>query len=225
MAGRLAAEWIGLGETPEPLPFRFVLAAALHDLAWADADREARWDESASGPFAFGTVNDDYREPLYRAGIDTLESIDDYAALLKSLHYARFLPDRPAFVSFEEARRARILDRLPAAHADPATIERHRSLLIFFDFLSLFCLLTGPGAVEPAEWLTADRVGRTPSGESFSLRWQGPAELRLAPFPFARSFRLAVPARHLPLTFGTEADLAAAWASAPAATVEVRLGP
>ncbi|HMB71739.1 MAG TPA: DUF3891 family protein, partial [bacterium] len=177
VAGRLAAEWIGPGPEPEPFPFRFVLAVALHDLPWATADREPRWNAAAREPFAFDTVDDDYREPLYRNGLDALETVDDYAALLASRHFGRFLPDRTGFSRGEIARRERIAARL-SPPVDERALERHRAWLGFFDFLSLFCLLTGPDAVAAAGWLDPRSVGTLPEGDPVTLEWVTPGTLR-----------------------------------------------
>lgn len=225
LAARLAQEWIGSGDEAAPLPFRAVQAVVLHDLAWAPADSEPEWDDALKRPRAFDAVTDAYREPLYATGLDTVERIDEYAALIGSFHYARFLPEDSAFGRSERRRRERLLATLPGEATDPAEVEAHRALLRHFDVLSLFLLLADPGGLDAPEWLDAGAVGRTAPGAPLTLAWKAPTAVTVRPFPFRKPFAVSVRARDLPADPACADDLREAWRRSSPRSAIVSLFP
>lgn len=221
LAGRLATEWVGFEPQPDPLPFRATLAIALHDLAWARVDREPELAPTGL-PYAFDTVDDPYRLPLYAAGLDELERIDPYAALMASRHYLRFLPIDPEFAPAEEARQKRLQKTLGASVGESDQLQY---LLRHLDFLSLFLCLTDPAAIDPAKWLEPEFVGQAPGG-TYQLAWADDQTVTANPFPFRRSLSLEWPIRDLPAgPFSSQEALDAAWAAAPPRSRRVRLEP
>jgi hypothetical protein len=224
LAGRLAQEWIGAGgESP---PFDVTLGVALHDLAWADADREPRFDPESGGIVSFTGWTDEDREPLQTAGLDLLERISPFAALLGSLHYSRFLdPEEfPRFAAQERERRARLREQLGIEPDSPA-VERARLLLRHLDYVSLFLCLTGPTTTGAPDWLTPELVGVAPDGRRYELRWSTEDTVHCAPFPFRRPFVVSVPYRKVFPPFTSEAELATAWRAAEPRLLELKVLP
>jgi Protein of unknown function (DUF3891) len=221
-AARLAQEWTGRGRDEAP-PFRAVAAIALHDLAWAAADAEPEWDAALARPRAFDAVDDEYREALYAPGLDAVERIDPYAALLASFHYARFLPADSSFARAERGRRERLASALPPETV--AHVDAHRTLLRHLDLLSLFLLLADPGGEDPPGWLGANAVGDTAPGGRLTLRWVGPDAVAIRPFPFRRPFRVSARARDVPRDVPSASALREAWRSSAPRDVAVSLGP
>jgi len=224
-AGRLALEWTDIeGAALAP---RLAFAIAWHDLVWAEADREARWDDARRAPVSFQTIATALRRPLYASGLDRLEQIDPYASLLASLHFSRFVeePDGEAFRENELLRRERIADRFGIETDDPRLAEE-AALLRHFDDLSLYVCLCGPESKNPPEWLPTDRVAACPDGRRRVPEWRHAEELAFRPFPFRRPIHLTIPCRDLPgPPYETAESLQAAWRAAKPAFHEVRVVP
>lgn len=199
MAGALARGWDAAGPEGRGLPFRVVLATALHDLAWRELDAEPRFDPERGRPYTFDEHPLEPKLAAYRAGLNRAEAISAWVGLLGSLHYASFLEvsEAAAFLASEAERRQRLLaelDRPPvrgdgAARADgagPATgkggppvgrerlerrARRDLAWLKFFDDLSIRLCMTAPGGrrEERPAWLDPDAPLRPP-GEPDGLR-------------------------------------------------------
>lgn len=239
MAGALARSWGAVGREGRPLPFRLVLATALHDLAWRELDAEPRYDADRGRPYGFDEHPLEPKLTAYRAGLNRVEEISPYAALLGSLHYASFLEGEGAsgFLSSEQERRERLraeLERPPLREAGgptpgggeagapgPALERRTESDLAwlkFFDGLSIRLCLTAPGGVEDElpPWVDPDRPLEPPEGgERLRLAWEGPGTATLRPWPLAVPVRLEVPVRELGARrYGDAAALRRAWRAA-----------
>ncbi|MEZ5066086.1 MAG: DUF3891 family protein [bacterium] len=221
LTGRLAQEWIGFG-APAPLAFPDVLAIALHDLAWAEADREPVFDPATGGVRSFRDWTDPEREPMQSAGLDLVERLSPRAALIGSLHYARFLDpeEYPAYARREGERRARTRVELDLAE-DDAIVERTRGLLVHLDLVSLLLCLGDPGALDPPDWL-APRI-ETSAPAPYSLAWRSEREVACDPFPFRAEFEVACPYREIAAPLASAGDLRAAWRSAAPRFLSVRI--
>ena len=150
------------------------LAASLHDVGWLALDANPAWNEAAGRPYTFVDLPNALRLPHYRRGIDFVERLDPYAALLCSQHYVSLLePELNAageeakrFVVAERRRQHRLVRRLREAGRDQE-LRRNRydlSLLKIWDALSLYVALNEPGVAKSAEhpWYR-DRVAVLPS--------------------------------------------------------------
>jgi hypothetical protein len=223
----MALDWIGFGE-PCPLDHATVLAIALHDYAWLDADLAPRWNPETRSLFGFEKHPLEERETFYSGGLDRIETVHPYAALLGSLHYTTFMKPKRAddFVARESSRQGRLREELGLTASDDERVELDRALLRLFDNLSLFVCLCGPGVVDPPDWLRAEDVGVTPAGERFRLSWPDEGTLGIAPFPFRREVSLAIPARDLSRApFPDPGSLLDAWERAPRVSFDVRVVP
>ncbi len=216
-SGTLAHDWVGCDDRPVPLPLEAILGVALHDWAWSDADSWPRHDPATNGILSFLSHPRDERRGFYAAGLDEVERMNPYAALLGSLHYAGFESDESeAFVKGERARQERLRRRLGIGADQEETLRRHRDYLSLFDDLSLFACLTGPASLDAPSWLAAEEIGRTPEGAQLALRWSGDETIMVAPFPFRRAVALAIPCRDLPRTdYEDDAAVRTAWEAAP----------
>lgn len=107
------------GPVGRGLPFRLVLAVALHDVAWRDLDRRPRLDPERGRPFRFDRHPLGEKLEAYRRGLDEMEAVDPWVGLLGSLHYSSFVGEDRAggFLRREEARRRRLLAGLAARSA------------------------------------------------------------------------------------------------------------
>ncbi|MGH7541675.1 MAG: DUF3891 family protein, partial [Gemmatimonadota bacterium] len=240
-AGRLAFAWVGLDRDPRPLAFEVVLATALHDLAWRALDRAPRRDPATRRPFAFDEYPLADKLEAYRDGLDAMEGVHLYTALLGSLHYTTFpdvrgsaLPISREFLASEQERCARLRLRLGYAGARDEGIERVRveeapdtpggevgavldrelDYLRLFDRLSLYLCLTPPSAVSDAQpdWIDRLRHLETPDGRLLHLTWMEDDVLHVDPFPFREPVELCVPYRDLLAdSFPDDEALATAW--------------
>jgi hypothetical protein len=222
-SGRMALEWVDMdGAALAP---RLAFAIAWHDIVWAEEDLEPAWDEERRTPVTFQTLEGRQRRPLYANGLDRLEQIDAYAALLASVHFARFVdePEGEEFRQNETKRRERIAAGFGLDASDPRLVTE-AALLRHFDDLSLFACLCGPESGNPPEWLPLERVADSPDGRRHVPEWLGPDVLTFRPYPFRRPFHLAIPCRDLPRRRCTSAEtLRQAWRDAPPRFHEVRI--
>ena len=100
----------------------------------------------------------DDKVAFYRRGIDELEDIDPFVAYLVSKHYTTFSGTRDVarLTEPEELRRERLrqhLDDNLVGH-----LEKSLEWVKFFDILSLYICLAGPGAARDSipGWLSGD---------------------------------------------------------------------
>jgi len=206
VAGELAAAWKdppGSGEWGRVV----VLATSLHDLGWRELDAPPRWNPETGRPYDFLDFPSEAKYEGAADGIDRIEELHPYAAVLVSLHYASFAPaGRPSeFEEAEEERRVELLDSLGDEAPGPRQIRADLQALQLMDNLSLFLCLTPPGAdPDPRlSWLTPDLL-RIPEGEEggaeriISLDWRDGSVAVLDPYPFEEEeLELEIPFRDL----------------------------
>ncbi|WP_047863819.1 DUF3891 family protein [Rubrobacter aplysinae] len=190
ISGELARHW---GWAPIPSSSA-LYAIAEHDLAWKELDAELRWNPETGEPYNFFEYPVQPRLAAYRRGVDAVESQDQYAGLLCSLHYESFVRNATGVVeaSFRAAERER-QTRLLFAITDEERerVDDELSLLRICDDLSLFLCLNEPGEnVYP--WF---RDGFDYGGTRIMPVWQGGEVLRLDPSPFTEDFGVRIPYR------------------------------
>lgn len=235
VAGELAAAWRGPGGGTGRLPFRTVLATALHDLAWRGLDEAPRLDPDTGRPFAFHDHPLDEKLAAYRRGVDRMEAISPWIGLAGSLHFASFLEGGEAegFLVAEGERQARLADRLRDRAGEGADdpVEGVRGALAWlktFDALSIRLCLTPP-AVPDAElppWLDRDAPVEAPDGTPMELAWRDGGAAEIVPWPFDRPLALEIPFRDLPERSYPDAEsLERAWEAADEGTWTVELRP
>lgn len=216
MAGGLAGSWVGAEGDPGGLPFRVVLSTALHDLAWRELDAEPLHDPESGRPYGFDDHPVEPKLAAYRAGLNRVEEISGYAALLGSLHYSSLVDGERAggFLAAEEERRARLRREL-GTRAPERRVRSDLAWLKFFDGLSIRLCLTAPGGLEEAlpAWLDPGAPLAPPDGgPPVRLEWEDERTAVLDPSPLAGLVELEVPIRELPGTRWEEPEaLRRAW--------------
>lgn len=228
LSGQLAHQWWGLDRESSPLAFDLLMATALHDLAWVEADTRPTWNLEDGRPFDFIDYPLDERLALYTWGLDSLEDPGPYICLLTSMHYCAFkgMASVSSFQRQEEKRRQTLAQRLELDDTARSHADEQLAYLQMFDVLSLFICLTPPSANtdDVPIWLSPLKIGRTPKGTELGMRWSGDERLVFSPSPFRQMFRVSIPYRDLPeLSYPDQEALDRAWAEAPVAywTVEI----
>lgn len=189
LAGRVAAAWIL--PPAAPVPWSTVLAVSLHDVVWSREDRRPRLSPRTGLPWDFASLPSARKAVLVEEGLARLRAVSPELARPVAAHH-------------------RALAQGPPPEPDPELTR-----LRFFDVLSLRLCLTPPSAVAPPSWLTSpEEVG--PGGYPPPLlRWHGPDEARLDPFPFREPLELCLPVRDLPAgPYPDQASLDRAWEEA-----------
>lgn len=181
LSGWLAAQW------STPLDPLLLAAITMHDDPWLTADLEPTLDPESGLPYSFVSYPTPEKIAFYRQGMDVLEDVDPYIALLVSLHYTTFSGTRDlAELQVPEAkRRSRLEDYLgpDAASADSDDLKWLR----FFDLLSLVVCLTGPSTQPNSTpgWLEASAASvQAPDGTQLSLTWRNDQHVLITPWPF-----------------------------------------
>lgn len=230
LSGELAHAWRGPGA---PLSMACVLAVAMHDLGWAEADafgeRDAdqiAFDEEAGLPHDFLTMSIEDKLPIYAQGVELSAKMHAWAGLLQSHHYAAFLPrdKAPSFVDREADRREHLAADLGLEGPEDEEVLRDYERLKFFDLISLFVCMAAPGA-DPERcpgWISSTMEIE---GHSYEFDWDGD-ELRMSPWPFEAPVDLTLPYRRLERArFADAADFRLAWQEAPELPQVARLCP
>jgi hypothetical protein len=213
-SGRLALEWAGNGDAPEPLSHETILGVSLHDVGWSRADEAPRWDPATGGVVGFETFPLEERAALYEEGLAFVERVHGWSAMLCALHYAGFGVSED-FRRRQDARIERLRAAVCGTEADNVRARRDHAFLRWFDDLSLIACLTGPLALEPPAWLSTARLEDGPDGVVRETRWIDESTLAVHPFPFRRPVGLEIPCRDLPEKLRDAVALQRAWDAAP----------
>lgn len=192
LSGALAAAW-RLEPRPDGPPWPTVMAASLHDFLWREEDAAPVLDPGSGWPRSFTGLPRTERTAMLRTHLPVVDAVDPRVGALVREHHAALLEER-----------------------EPTGTEA--PWVWFFDGLSLFACLTGPGA-DPDRvpgWLGPGVLTPPEPEQPLEARWMDDATLRLDPFPFAGDqLRADVPFREIPRRrYHDPDDLRAAWESA-----------
>ena len=109
LAGKIAAQVNkNLFKTTDYLD-EVIKAASEHDRGWVGLDETPIWNDEENIPYSFQDYPPELKLAFYKKGIDEIETVSPYAALLCSFHFSSFFPnpnDIPSiqFVSEESKR-------------------------------------------------------------------------------------------------------------------------
>lgn len=128
-------------------------AITYHDCGWIPLDSEPFWDDEKKRPFSFSDLPIGPKIILYEFGINEVERLSPYAALLCSIHYVSFLTDRTdtltkQFVRRELSRQKKIKESL---QLDDHSVHQNYRYLKLFDDLSLYICLNEPNTSKDKE--------------------------------------------------------------------------
>ncbi|WP_249871484.1 DUF3891 family protein [Oceanobacillus saliphilus] len=168
-------------------------AAYQHDHGWKEFDKQPFLNDKEKTPYSFFDFPNLPKIILYKHGIDEVEKVDPYAAMLCSEHYKRFLVNNTsleaqAFVTYEELRQQTIVDTLD--NFNKRLFEFHYGLIQLADNLSLYVCMNEPG-VEKQDEHSFFKNG-IPTNEDIHefckpklhLKWQDANTVVLDDFPF-----------------------------------------
>lgn len=172
-----------------------VLAIQEHDRAWIRLDDTPIWNDRNAVPFSFVDYPLLPKLALYRLGLDEVEGMNEYAALLCSLHYSSFhhirnsdLSDCVAFVNHETERQNQLkagLGVLP-----DGILSTHLRLLKLCDKISLYVCLNEPGVSKDREhpWYK-EGVGIAMGEQHVTANWLSSNEILIRPRLFEKETR------------------------------------
>jgi Protein of unknown function (DUF3891) len=175
-----------------------IYAASQHDRSWIGLDDTPIWNDQDNIPYTFSDYPLIPKMAFYKIGLDEIEQVNSYSALLCSLHFYSFFTKSKkkeciVFLQEEAKRQASLKKILPGL--DEELLQQHFRLLQFSDDLSLYMCLDEPGVKKDDEhpWfrngfknteMFHDHDGRL-NGE-----WLNAEEIRIESFPFIRDFSL-----------------------------------
>lgn len=190
----------------DPLYKEVLYAIENHDRGWQMFDKQPFWNDVTSSPYAFTDFPTLAKTVLYKQGIDEVEKVSPYAAMLCSEHYMRFMShtkhkEAERFVAQEQQRKERIISSLSAF--DKAVFNWHYELLKFADNVSLYICLNEPGVKKHEEHKffragipVAKSLLDTQEG-GVEAYWKNQNTICLDPFPFSEAIHVTVPLKNV----------------------------
>lgn len=197
------------------------LAISLHDCGWKSADKEPLWNEYTHAPYTFTDFPVPLKALLYTNGIHSVARKNEYAALLCSGHYMKFMsrddsPEAKSFMAAEQARKELLVPVLP--DFEETLFDVHLALLELCDNLSLFICLNDPGLNEHPFFKKGIPLAPALSnilGDHMHVEWNDSDTLRLQPFPLNKETTLTVEEKRVSKKRIEEKGLREAYAAAP----------
>lgn len=170
-----------------------------HDIGWRHFDTQPFWDDQANKPFTFSSFPTNPKIVLYTYGINEVEEIDSYAALLCSKHYTHFLKNNPAiesqqFVKNEEERQQRLWSEIP--QLNKRLFNFHYGLVQLGDNLSLYLCLNEPGITKEKEHpffkegIPLNKAITSFQQSKMTLHWLNKKTVTVHEFPFEDTFQI-----------------------------------
>lgn len=164
-----------------------------HDYGWREFDKQPFFNDKEHKPFSFFDFPDQPKIVLYKHGIDEVEKVDSYAAMLCSEHYKRFLVNNTstsaqAFIKYEEIRQQKIIDTLDKFNKH--LFEFHYGLLQLADNLSLYICMNEPGTTKQNEHSFFKEGIPTNTSlhrfckQTLQLKWLNEHTVMMKDFPF-----------------------------------------
>ncbi|PIC76542.1 hypothetical protein CSV74_11135 [Sporosarcina sp. P19] len=172
-----------------------------HDIGWAPFDEQPFWNDAKSKPFQFTDFPFLPKTVLYRQGIDVVENIDLYAAILCSLHYEQFIQgnngkEAKLFIEGEQSRRERLRKEVEGFNKE--LFEKHFALLQLGDNFSLYCCVNEPGVDKANEHIffrdgipSPDNFHSLPIGR-IEIYFADQHTIKVENYPFSSSFDVEV---------------------------------
>jgi hypothetical protein len=173
-------------------------AACQHDRSWIGLDDTPIWNDEAGTPFTFSDYPLLVKMAFYKIGLDEIERVNLYSALLCSLHFCSFFTqsrnkDCLAFLKEEAIRQKKLKKWLP--EIDEELLQQHFRLLQFSDDLSLYACLNEPGTGKEDEhpWFKNGFKNTEvfhKEDQRLVASWLNADEIKIDPSPFTSDFPL-----------------------------------
>lgn len=205
-----------------------------HDIGWKLIDEAPIWNDVAVAPYTFTTYPTALKTVLYRYGIDEVAQADNYAALLCSKHYDRFLKNNSSeaagkFVQEEKARRKQLIQSINNFGIDH--YHFHYGILQMLDDMSLFLCLNEPGVQKENEHpffkngINKHEGITTIQEDKVHLFWKDKHTVSLHPFVFAEPFTISLQQRNVMKQAIKQNGILKSYQNAPVVTHDITLIP
>ncbi|MGI2296834.1 DUF3891 family protein [Paenibacillus sp. GXUN7292] len=194
-----------------------LIAIKEHDRGWIRLDDTPVWNDRHMAPCSFGEYPLLPKLVLYRKGLDEIEQINQYAALICSMHFSSFKHLQQSkqtecidFIHHETERQKRIKAGL--THPGENIVERHFKLLQLSDEISLYVCFNRPGAAKEEEhpWYRAG-FETIIDGQKINARWANSKEIVISPFLFEKEFTASIKIKYVAKDFINQIGLSAAY--------------
>ncbi|MGF7047101.1 hypothetical protein J2T13_001603 [Paenibacillus sp. DS2015] len=188
-----------------------IFAIYEHDRGWIDLDDTPFLNTSEDTPYTFLDFPIVPKLAFYTKGLDEVQAISPYGALLCSLHYEKLLiqaelqhPAIRKYMEQERLRRDHIQEQLGIIDLETeGELIYHLSILQLCDDLSLYLCLNEPGSDKEHEhpwWrdgFTVSEKLNLPGGEMMQANWIDRNQVKLTPFSFESSLTIELPCRYV----------------------------
>ncbi|MFD1631409.1 DUF3891 family protein [Pseudopedobacter beijingensis] len=124
-----------------------------HDRAWLVPDAAPIWNDYLKRPYDFTDYPEELKVYFYKHGIEQVDRVNSYSALLCSLHYSSFFKNAlseagRSFYQREVQRQKHLMHKLKIKNE---FIQYQLQVLKFCDDLSLYVCLNRPGVPKSEE--------------------------------------------------------------------------
>lgn len=190
LSGTFAGNWHD-PQTGKPVTSDLITSTALHDMCWIEADLHPRFDPASGRPFDFLSYPEAAKLQLYLRGIETMERLHPWGALLHAMHFSSFASPgaHPTFHASVAAIIQRTTERCHREGWELDTLREDLELLRLFDVFSLLLCMTGPELERPAPpWLNPSPLL---SKRSMTAYWED-GDYVIAPFHFREPFVVSI---------------------------------
>ncbi|MNI05060.1 hypothetical protein D3C73_580040 [compost metagenome] len=181
-----------------------LFAIQQHDRGWIRLDDTPIWNDRNNVPFSFIDFPLLPKLILYKKGLDEVEEMNDYAALICSLHYSAFkhiqrsqITDCIDFIRHEAERQNRLKAQLD--YPDEEMIVRHFRLLQLCDEISLYVCMNNPGVIKENEhpWYR-EGFEIMIDDQKIHAHWMSENEIVISPFIFKSEVTATTKSKHVP---------------------------
>ncbi|MBP2079993.1 DUF3891 family protein [Oceanobacillus polygoni] len=207
ISGDIVKQWKKDYFLGEALRSSVEFAAYQHDCGWKEFDKQPFLNDENGIPYSFYDFPVLPKIVLYKHGIDVVEQVDSYAALLCSEHYKRFLLNHTSleaqeFVTAENTRQQAIMDA--RNEFNKRLFNFHYSIVQFSDNLSLYLCINEPGITKESEHsFFKEGIPMSQALQEFcnahlQLHWKNENTVVLDDFPFEQPFDVIIKLKVIP---------------------------
>lgn len=208
------------------------LCVTEHDRSWIGLDQTPLWNDAENKPYTFIDTPVLLRLVFYTKGLDEVQSMSPYAALINSLHYTSFFPSSvlekgiktgeippqaKEWVDAEHQRQKEIKEKLGLTdETSEYEIKQHLALFKCCDNLSLFICMHDPGTARRLKLFAG-------TGVTFMAEWQDSLRLQLDPYVLDRELECDIELKAVPKELIRQEGIACAYAKTEATRRVFRL--
>jgi hypothetical protein len=213
-----------------------LLAIYQHDRGWIPLDAVPAWDAQQQKVFSFIGYPPTEKLNQYTQGIDEVEAMNPYAAILCSRHYCSFMNGSNVvekdFIEQEFKRQARLKQAVHVNGTEKeALLSYHFRLLQLFDDLSLYLCMNHPGVSKKDEFpffrngfKNSEKFAFT-GGKKIEAFWKDVHTIAVLPFPLSQACTVSLPYKELSKIHINEHGLGKAYQEASLQTYEFAIEP